>query len=247
MKQYSMNVTKLTGFCRTVILKKSYETEEPALRNREISKAVISRLPRYYRYLGDLLNSGIERISSGELSRLMKVTASQIRQDLNNFGGFGQQGYGYNVRHLRDEIGKILGLEQNHSMIIVGTGHLGKALANYENFNRGSIHIVGLFDVREEVIGTKVKQILVRSVEELPAFLSENNVEIAVLTLPKNNAKEIARVLVANGIRAIWNFAYTDLNLELPDDVIVENVHLSDSLMQLTYRLHAEETTENEE
>ena len=209
------------------------------MRNREISKAVISRLPRYYRYLGDLLNSGTERISSGELSRLMKVTASQIRQDLNNFGGFGQQGYGYNVRYLRDEIGKILGLEQNHTMIIIGTGHLGKALANYENFNKGSIHIVGLFDVREEVIGTKVRQTEIRSVKDLPEFLSENDVEIAVLTLPKANAKEVAQVLVRNGIRAIWNFAHTDLNLELPEDVIVENVHLSDSLMQLTYRLHA--------
>ena len=225
-------------------MKKS-EMEEPALRNREISKAVIGRLPRYYRYLGDLLNSGTERISSGELSRLMKVTASQIRQDLNNFGGFGQQGYGYNVRHLRDEIGKILGLEQNHTMIIIGTGHLGKALANYENFNRGSIHIVGLFDVREEVIGTKVGKTEIRSVTELPAFLQENEVEIAVLTLPKRNAKEVAQTLVDNGIRAIWNFAYTDLNLELPDDVIVENVHLSDSLMQLTYRLQAERTNDN--
>ena len=176
----------------------------------------------------------------------MKVTASQIRQDLNNFGGFGQQGYGYNVRYLRDEIGKILGLEQNHTMIIIGTGHLGKALANYENFNKGSIHIVGLFDVREEVIGTKVRQTEIRSVKDLPEFLRENDVEIAVLTLPKVNAKEVAQVLVKNGIRAIWNFAHTDLNLELPEDVIVENVHLSDSLMQLTYRLHAAEITENE-
>ena len=162
---------------------KKLEKGEPVLRNREISKAVISRLPRYYRYLGDLLNSGTERISSGELSRLMKVTASQIRQDLNNFGGFGQQGYGYNVRYLRDEIGKILGLEKNHTMIIIGTGHLGKAIANYENFNSGSIHIVGLFDVREEVIGTKVRQTEIRSVNELPAFLAENDVEIAVLSL----------------------------------------------------------------
>ena len=225
-------------------MKKS-EMEEPALRNREISKAVIGRLPRYYRYLGDLLNSGTERISSGELSRLMKVTASQIRQDLNNFGGFGQQGYGYNVRYLRDEIGKILGLEHNHTMIIIGTGHLGKALANYENFNRGSIHIVGLFDVREEVIGTKVGKTEIRSVEDLPAFLRENEVEIAVLTLPKKNAKEVAQTLVDNGIHAIWNFAYTDLNLELPEDVIVENVHLSDSLMQLTYALQAERTNAN--
>ena len=207
-----------------------------------ISKAVISRLPRYHRYLGELLNAGTERISSGELSRLMNVTASQIRQDLNNFGGFGQQGYGYNVRRLRDEIGKILGLDRNHTMIIIGTGHLGKALANYDNFNRGSIHIVGLFDVREEVIGTKVRQLEIRNVSELPQFLRENDVTIAVLTLPKKNAKEVAKTLVDNGIRAIWNFAHTDLNLDLPNDVVVENVHLSDSLMQLTYRLHAAES-----
>ena len=206
-----------------------------------ISKAVISRLPRYHRYLGELLNAGTERISSGELSRLMNVTASQIRQDLNNFGGFGQQGYGYNVRRLRDEIGKILGMDRNHTMIIIGTGHLGKALANYENFNRGSIHIVGLFDIRDEVIGTKVRQLEIRSVDELPQFLRENDVTIAVLTLPKKNAKEIAKILVDNGIRAIWNFAHTDLNLDLPEDVVVENVHLSDSLMQLTYRIHAAE------
>ena len=211
-----------------------------------ISRAVIRRLPRYYRYLNELQYEGVERISSGQLSKLMNVTASQIRQDLNNFGGFGQQGYGYNVRYLRDEIGKILGLEQNHTMIIIGTGHLGKALANYEQFNRGSIHIVGLFDVRDEVIGTKVRQTEIRSVKDLPEFLKENDVEIAVLTLPKKNAKEVAQVLVENGIRAIWNFAYTDLNLELPENVIVENVHLSDSLMQLTYRLNMDENSDKE-
>ena len=212
------------------------------MEQREISRAVISRLPRYYRYLGDLLNNHVERISSGELSKLMKVTASQIRQDLNNFGGFGQQGYGYNVRFLRDEIEKILGLDQLHRMIIIGTGHLGKALANYENFNRGGFRIVGMFDVREELIGTRVRQLEILRIDELPRFLQENTVEIAALTLPKKNAKEVARILVDNGIHAIWNFAYTDLDLELPEGVIVENVHLSDSLMKLTYRFHASQT-----
>ncbi len=212
------------------------------MEQREISRAVISRLPRYYRYLGDLLNNHVERISSGELSKLMKVTASQIRQDLNNFGGFGQQGYGYNVRFLRDEIEKILGLDQLHRMIIIGTGHLGKALANYENFNRGGFRIVGMFDVREELIGTRVRQLEILRIDELPRFLQENTVEIAALTLPKKNAKEVARILVDNGIHAIWNFAYTDLDLELPEGVIVENVHLSDSLMKLTYRFHAAQT-----
>ena len=212
------------------------------MEQREISRAVISRLPRYYRYLGDLLNNHVERISSGELSKLMKVTASQIRQDLNNFGGFGQQGYGYNVRFLRDEIEKILGLDKLHRMIIIGTGHLGKALANYENFNRGGFRIVGMFDVREELIGTRVRQLEILRIDELPRFLQENTVEIAALTLPKKNAKEVARILVDNGIHAIWNFAYTDLDLELPEGVIVENVHLSDSLMKLTYRFHASQT-----
>ena len=169
----------------------------------------------------------------------MRVTASQIRQDLNNFGGFGQQGYGYNVRYLRDEISKILGLDKKHHMIIIGSGHLGKALANYDNFNRGSFQIVGLFDVREELIGTKVRQLEIRRVEELPDFLRKKEVDIAALTLPKKNAKEVAKVLVDNGIKAIWNFAYTDLQLELPEGVLVENVHLSDGLMRLTYRLNA--------
>ena len=204
---------------------------------KDISKAVIERLPRYYRYLGELLDSGVERISSGDLSKLMRVTASQIRQDLNNFGGFGQQGYGYNVRYLRDEIGKILGLDKKHRMIIIGAGHLGKAIANYDNFNRGSFQIVGLFDIREELIGTKVRQLEIRRIQDLSDFLKNNEVDIAALTLPKKNAKEVAKVLVENGIRSIWNFAYTDLQLELPEDVLVENVHLSDSLMQLTYRL----------
>ena len=208
---------------------------------KEISKAVIERLPRYYRYLGELLQSGVERISSGELSKLMRVTASQIRQDLNHFGGFGQQGYGYNVRFLRDEISKILGLDKEHRMIIIGSGHLGKAIANYENFNRGSFQIVGLFDVREELIGTKVRKLEIRHVDDLPAFLRTHDVEIAALTLPKKNAKEVAQILVQNGIRAIWNFAYTDLQMELPEDVLVENVHLADGLMRLTYRYHAVE------
>ena len=215
------------------------------LAQKEISRAVIERLPRYYRYLGELLQSGVERISSGELSKLMHVTASQIRQDLNNFGGFGQQGYGYNVRFLRDEISKILGLDKEHRMIIIGSGHLGKALANYENFNRGSFQIVGLFDVREELIGTKVRKLEIRRVEDLPEFLRENPVDIAALTLPKKNAKEVAQVLVRNGIRAIWNFAYTDLQLELPEEILVENVHLSDGLMRLTYRLNAALQEEN--
>lgn len=202
---------------------------------KEISRAVIKRLPRYYRYLGELLESGTERISSGELSERMQVTASQIRQDLNNFGGFGQQGYGYNVKHLHTEIGKILGLDQDYNMIIIGAGNLGQALANYVKFEKNGFLVKGLFDVNPELKGVSIRGIEIRMTDELPAFLQEHDIQIATLTLPKQYAKEMADLLVANGIRAIWNFAHTDLRL--PKDVIIENVHLSESLMQLSYNI----------
>lgn len=211
------------------------------MEEKGISRAVIKRLPRYYRYLGELLEDNVERISSGELSERMKVTASQIRQDLNNFGGFGQQGYGYNVQHLHDEIGKILGLDRNHNMIIIGAGNLGQALANYGSFSRSGFKTVALFDVRPELKGTTVRGIEVHMTEELPEFLHSHHVEIAALTLPKSEAVAVADVLVANGIHAIWNFAHTDLNLNLPRQVIVENVHLSESLMRLSYNLTRQE------
>ena len=206
-----------------------------------ISKAVISRLPRYYRYLGELNVAGIERISSNDLSKKMNVTASQIRQDLNNFGGFGQQGYGYNVRYLRTEIGKILGLDKSHHMIIIGAGNLGQALANYASFEKNGFILTGVFDIRPEVEGKIIRGIPVRLMDDLESFLQENDVQIAALTIPKTEATKVANRLVENGIRAIWNFAHTDLNL--PDDVIVESVHLSDSLMQLSYNMtcHKEE------
>ena len=202
---------------------------------KEISRAVIKRLPRYYRYLGELLESGTERISSGELSERMQVTASQIRQDLNNFGGFGQQGYGYNVKHLHTEIGKILGLDQDYNMIIIGAGNLGQALANYVKFEKNGFLVKGLFDVNPKLKGVAVRGILIRMTDELPAFLQEHDIQIAALTLPKQYAQEMADFLVDHGIRAIWNFAHTDLHL--PEDVIIENVHLSESLMQLSYNI----------
>ena len=202
---------------------------------RQISKAVISRLPRYYRYLGELMEEGIERISSNELSARMKVTASQIRQDLNNFGGFGQQGYGYNVEYLYTEIGKILGLDTIHPMIIVGAGNLGQALANYSDFEKRGFRLVGIFDVNPVLEGISVRGIEIQMISRLPEFMKENQVEIAILTLPKNKAKEMAKILIENGIKAIWNFAHTDL--DAPEDVIVENVHLSESLMALSYNL----------
>ncbi len=201
-----------------------------------IPKVVIKRLPRYYRYLGDLLEANVERISSNELSDMMHVTASQIRQDLNNFGGFGQQGYGYNVKYLYSEIGRILGLDQVYNMIIVGAGNLGQALANYVNFEKSGFVVKGIFDVNPTLRGVSVRGIEIRMVDELPVFIRENEIKIAALTLPKTGAEEVAPVLVESGVRAIWNFAHTDL--QLPKNVVVENVHLSESLMQLSYNLN---------
>lgn len=205
------------------------------MEQRKISRAVISRLPRYYRYLGDLLEAGVERISSSDLSKKMHVTASQIRQDLNNFGGFGQQGYGYNVKYLYTEIGKILGLDRCHNFIIIGAGNLGQALANYASFERSGFILKSLFDVNPRLEGVTIRGIPVRMVDELEDFLKNNDIEIAALTLPKSKATEVADILVDNGVKGIWNFAHTDLSL--PKDVVVENVHLSDTLMKLSYNL----------
>lgn len=210
---------------------------------KEISQAVISRLPRYFRYLGELKDKGITRISSQELSDIMKVTASQIRQDFNNFGGFGQQGYGYNVEYLYDEIGKILGLGKEHTLIIIGAGHLGQALSGYNNFfNRGFI-FKGAFDLNPDLHGKKIRDIEIRPVEEIEKFVRDNKIEIAVLTIPKDQAVPMADKLVRCGIKAIWNFAHVDL--ELPDYVQVENVHLSDSLMKLSYSIERYEKSHN--
>ena len=205
------------------------------MEQRKISRAVMSRLPRYYRYLGDLLEAGVERISSSDLSKKMHVTASQIRQDLNNFGGFGQQGYGYNVKYLYTEIGKILGLDRCHNFIIIGAGNLGQALANYASFERSGFILKSLFDVNPRLEGVTIRGIPVRMVDELEDFLKNNDIEIAALTLPKSKAIEVADILVDNGVKGIWNFAHTDLSL--PKDVVVENVHLSDTLMKLSYNL----------
>ena len=203
--------------------------------DKEISKAVIARLPRYYRHLGELMEDGVERISSNELSLRMKVTASQIRQDLNNFGGFGQQGYGYNVKYLYTEIAKILGIDRQHNLVIIGAGNLGQAIANYANFEKRGFLIKGMFDINPRLIGLVVRGIEIRSVDDLEQFVKDNDVQIAALTIPKTKAPEIADRLVRAGIKAIWIFAHTDLTV--PDDVVVENVHLSESLMRLSYRV----------
>ncbi len=203
---------------------------------KEISQAVIRRMPRYYRYLGELIDAGVERISSNDLSSRMNVTASQIRQDLNNFGGFGQQGYGYNVKYLYEEIGKILGLNEKHNIIIVGAGNLGQALANYVKFEKFGFVIIALFDVDPKLKGQKVRGIEIHMLEELDGFVKENKVDIATLTMPKSKADTIANHLVELGVPAIWNFAHVDLEL-VDKNVVVENVHLSDSLMQLSYNI----------
>lgn len=201
---------------------------------KEISQAVIRRMPRYYRYLNELLEAGVERISSNELSARMHVTASQIRQDLNNFGGFGQQGYGYNVQYLYDEIGNILGLNTTHNVIVIGVGNLGQAIANY-NFGKFGFQVVGLFDVNPSLEGKEIRGIPVRMLDELPEFAKQNKIDIAALTLPKENAETTAVMLSSLGIHAIWNFAHVDLdNVE---GMVVENVHLSDSLMRLSYSI----------
>lgn len=203
--------------------------------DKKISMAVIRRLPRYFRYLSDLLHLDIKRISSKELSERMHITASQIRQDLNCFGGFGQQGYGYNVEYLYNEISKILGTDRRFNCIIVGAGNMGNALANYENFRRRGFEIIAIFDVDEKKIGTKINGIEVYSTDKLPEFTANNKVDIAILTVPNKRVIEVAKQITSLGIKAIWNFSPTDLRLG--DDVIVENVHLSDSLMVLGYRL----------
>ena len=204
-------------------------------KEKKISKAIIQRLPRYYRYLGELMSIGVDRISSGDFSKLMGVPASQIRQDLNNFGGFGQQGYGYNVRNLYEEIGKILGIDRVHNIIVIGAGNFGKALAGYSDFEKRGFRIKALFDQDSEKVGKVYSGIETLPMESLKDYIKENNIEIAALTVPKDAAIELAVILKDTSIKGIWNFAHTDL--EVPDSIVVENVHLSESIMRLSYNM----------
>ena len=201
-----------------------------------VSLAVIRRLPRYHRYLGDLLRAGKLRISSAELARIMGVTASQIRQDLNCFGGFGQQGYGYNIKFLHSKISELLGVNEGFGAVIIGAGNLGRALAATHMFERRGVNRLAMFDVDPNVIGTEIYGVPVYSVDELGSFCKENNVHIGVLTVPKEAAYDITNTIVEAGVRGIWNFANMELKVDNPD-VIVENIHLGDSLMALCYEL----------
>ena len=205
------------------------------MKERNVSPVVIKRLPRYYRYLGELIGKGIKRISSKDLSNLMGVTASQIRQDLNCFGGFGQQGYGYNVEDLHREMGNILGLDRGYKTIILGAGNLGKALAKHSNFRKRGFNLIGIFDADKSLVGKDIGGIKVQDSEDLEEFVKENKPNIAILALPKGAVEKEANRLVDLGVKGIWNFSYGELHL--PQGVAVENVHLSDSLMTLSYKL----------
>ncbi len=198
-----------------------------------ISKAVIKRLPRYRRYLGELKKRGVEKISSKDLSELIGYTASQIRQDLNNFGGFGQQGYGYSVENLYKEISNILGLNKEYKTVIVGYGRLGQAMASYIDKNEKQFRIAGIFDVSDKVVNEVFKNAQVYAFNDLKKFVIDNDIEIAVITVPREKGQVVADTLVEAGIKGIWNFSSVDL--ELPDNVCVENVHMSDSLHALAY------------
>lgn len=206
---------------------------------KNISDSVIRRLPRYYRFLGDLKEAGITRISSRELSERMGLTASQIRQDLNCFGGFGQQGYGYNIPLLQNEIEHILGLDVPQSAILIGVGNLGRAVAQHINFDSKGFTLIGLFDQRESLVGQTVRNLPIRSISSLDEFCRENLPTTAVLCIPKEAALQLSPQLIRLGIRGFWNFSHYDLSLEYPD-AVVENMHFGDSLMTLSYRLHNE-------
>ena len=201
-------------------------------RKKNISMAVIRRLPKYHRYLRELLRNDVDRISSKELGEKIGFTASQIRQDLNCFGDFGQQGYGYNVKELLNEINGILGLSKEYNMIIVGAGNIGQAIANYTRFERLSFNLVGIFDINPKLIGLKIRDVEVIDIDKLADFLKNTQIEIGVICVSKNSAQTVSEIMVANGVKGIWNFAPVDLNV--PNEIIVENVHLSESLLTLS-------------
>ncbi len=201
-----------------------------------VSTAVIKRLPRYHRYLGDLLREGRLRISSNELSKIMDVTASQIRQDLNCFGGFGQQGYGYNIKYLYGKISELLGVTEGYNAVIVGAGNLGRALAATHMFERRGVTRLAMFDNNEAIVGSDIYGIPIYHVSELENFCKEYNVHIGVLTVPKEAAYEVTDMLISGGVKGIWNFANMELKVE-NDEVVVENIHLGDSLMTLCYEI----------
>lgn len=205
-------------------------------RKKNISMAVIKRLPKYHRYLEELLNNDVDRISSKELGEKIGFTASQIRQDLNCFGDFGQQGYGYNVRELYNQISTILGLDTEQRTVIIGAGNIGQAIANYSRFHNIGFKLTGIFDTDSELIGNEIRGIKIAELNKLEDHIKNNSIDIGIICVPRLNAQKVCDVLIDCGVKAIWNFAPVDLSV--PEDVIVENVHLSESLMTLIYLLH---------
>lgn len=204
----------------------------------KVSMAVVRRLPKYYRYLGELLERNILRISSKELGKIMGLTASQIRQDLNYFGGFGQQGYGYNVTELYKEIGNILGLNKEYRCVIIGAGNLGQAITNYEGFRRKGFNLMALFDINPRIIGNAIRDVKIYDISELEKYVSENEIEIGIISVPKESSQDIADILVKSNVKAIWNFAPYDV--KVPDNIVIENVAISESLYTLTYLMNEE-------
>ncbi|MCB5940845.1 redox-sensing transcriptional repressor Rex [bacterium 210820-DFI.6.52] len=215
------------------------------MKKNGVSLSVIRRLPRYYRFLGDLLQNGVGRISSKELSQKMNLTASQIRQDLNCFGGFGQQGYGYNIEQLHREIGRIIGVDTMHDTILIGAGNLGSAIAAHMNFEKRGFRLVGIFDSDPQKSGEIIAGLPVRSTGELETFCRENHPTIAILCIPKTAAPKVAPQLVDLGITGFWNFSHYDLRVD-HSDVVVENVHLGDSLLTLCYQVTHNRPEEDE-
>ena len=205
-------------------------------KDAKISNAVIKRLPRYRRYLKELQKKGVDKISSNEFSSLIGYTASQIRQDLNNFGGFGQPGYGYNVEGLYNEISAILGLDKEYKMVIVGAGNLGQAIANHTYYYKAGFVVCGIFDINPRLIGLKINDIEVMDYETIVDYVEQNQIDIGIICTTKDSAQEVADKLCFAGVRGLWNFAPIDL--EVPEYVAVENVHLSDSLHSLAYHMN---------
>ncbi len=207
--------------------------------NQKISNAIIRRLPRYRRYLSELRKKGVKKISSNELSELIGYTASQIRQDLNTFGGFGQQGYGYSVDYLYKEINKILGLDREYKTVVVGVGNLGQAITNYTYYYKIGFNIVGLFDINPRIVGIAINGVDVLDYSKLEEYVKENEIEMGIICVNRENAQDVADTLVRGGVRGIWNFAPIDL--DIPEEVAIENVHLSESLHTLSFLMNSKE------
>lgn len=205
-------------------------------KKKNVSMSVIKRMPKYYRYLGELVKNDVDRISSKELGEKIGFTASQIRQDLNNFGDFGQQGYGYNVKELHNQIGTILGVGKEYNAVLIGAGNIGQAIANYSRFTDIGLGITAIFDANPKLVGMRIRDVEIKDIDELKEYLEENNIDMGILCVPRINAQKVCDVLVNGGVKGIWNFAPIDLHV--PETVKVENVHLSESLLTLVYQMN---------